>query len=264
MKRREFITTAALGSLGAGVSSIARGHTPESINSNSDARKIVVTGGGLNKEIIKYIIKLTGKDKPRLCFFPTASADDPRSAVYWYQLCAGLDAIPFVQNMFITSYRMNQSWEEVLLSMDGIIVGGGNTLNMIAIWKAQGIDEVLMKAWDQGIILGGGSAGSLCWFEEGTTDSRPKELTKMECLGFLKGSHSPHYDAEPERRPRYHELIKSGILKAGYAIDNNAAIYFEDNRVSRVVATDNRSNAYYVELKGNDIKETKLKPDIIL
>ena len=264
MKRREFITTTALGSLGIGVSGMACGHNSETNNSNTDTRKIVVTGGGLNREIIKYIGSLTGKDKPRLCFLPTASADDPRSAVYWYQLCAGLDVMPLVQNMFITSYRMKQSWEELLLSMDGIIVGGGNTLNMIAIWKAQGIDRVLMKAWDQGIVLGGGSAGSLCWFEEGTTDSRPKELTKMECLGFLKGSHSPHYDAEPERRPMYHELIKKGTLKAGYAIDNNAAIYFEDNRVSKVVASDNKSNAYYVELYGGNIRETKLKPDIIL
>jgi dipeptidase E len=88
--------------------------------------------------------------------------------------------------------------------VDGIVCSGGNTLNQQAIWKAQGIDVVLRQAWDRGIVLGGASAGSLCWFEEGTTDSRPKALTTVQGLGFLKGSHSPHYDAEKDRRPLYH------------------------------------------------------------
>ena len=158
---------------------------------------------------------------------------------------------------------MKKGWDEIFLSMDAIIVGGGNTLNMLAIWNAQGIDKVLKEAWDRGIVLGGGSAGSLCWFEEGTTDSRPKELTKIECLGFLKGSHSPHYDAEPERRPTYQNLIRTRVLKPGYAVDNNAAIYFEDNEVKKVVATDDKSKAYYVDLKGGEIVETPLPAEII-
>ena len=105
--------------------------------------------------------------------------------------------------------------------MDGIVCSGGNTLNQQAIWKAQGIDEILRQAWDHGIVLGGASAGSLCWFEEGTTDSRPKELSIVQCLGFLKGSHSPHYDREPGRRPLYQKLIGSGQMKPGYACDND-------------------------------------------
>ena len=137
-------------------------------------------------------------------------------------------------------------------------------MNMLAIWKVQGVDKILRKAWDRGIVLGGGSAGSLCWFEEGTTDSRPKELTKIECLGFLKGSHSPHYDAEKQRRPEYQKQIKSGKLKPGYAIDNNAAIYFEDNKIMKVVATDKNSKAYYVDLEGDKVKEAVLEPDIVL
>jgi len=218
----------------------------------------------MNKSFIKYMAGLTGKEKPRLCFLPTAAADDPRVAIYWYRMCADLDVIPYVQNMFITSYYMKESFDEVLLSMDGIFVGGGNTLNMLAIWKAQGIDKILFKAWEKGIVLSGGSAGSLCWFEEGTTDSRPKELTKIECLGFLDGSHSPHYDSEKERRPRYHKLIRSGELKPGYAVDNNAAILFIDKKVEKVIASNKRSNAYYVDLVNGEIKEEILKPDIIL
>jgi peptidase E len=147
--------------------------------------------------------------------------------------------------------------------MDGIVVSGGNTLNQQAIWKAQGIDVVLKEAWDRGIVLGGASAGSLCWFEEGTTDSRPKELSTVQCLGFLKGSHSPHYDREPGRRPLYQKLIASGEMKPGYACDNDAGIYFEDNEVKRVVSTRAEAKVYYVSLVGGKIVEKVLEPERI-
>ena len=264
MKRRSFLVTTAAGSVGLGLGAFAESRSDGQKKAVKKGRKIFVYGGGMGKKFINYMISLTGKEKPRLCYLPTASADSPYSSVRWFKICSGLNAVPFVQEMFISSYQMKQDFEEILLSMDGIVVGGGNTLNMLAIWKVQGIDKILRKAWDQGIVLGGGSAGSLCWFEEGTTDSRPKELTKIECLGFLKGSHSPHYDAEKQRRPEYQKLIKSGKLKPGYAIDNHAGIYFEDNQVKKVVATDKNSKAYYVDLEGGKIKETVLKPDVIL
>ncbi len=263
MERRKFITTTVQGSVALGMSPLIKGAGLAESEVANDKRKIFITGGSLNSKLIDYAGNLTGKSKPRICFLPTASADDPRSAVYWYSLCAGLDVIPFVQNMFISSYYFKRGWDEILLSMDAIIVGGGNTLNMLAIWKAQGIDKVLREAWDRGILLGGGSAGSLCWFEEGTTDSRPKELSKIECLGFIKGSHSPHYDGEEERRPEYHKLIKGGVLKPGYAVDNHAAIYFEDNKVSRVVATDEKSKAYYVDITDGEIRETPMATEVI-
>jgi len=122
---------------------------------------------------------------------------------------------------------------------------------------------VLRKAWDQGIVLGGASAGSLCWFEEGTTDSRPKELTKVECLGFLKGSHSPHYDGEAQRRPTYHRMIASGEMKPGYACDNNAGLYFEDNEIKRVVSTRDGAKVYYVSLEAGKVTERVLEPERI-
>ena len=158
---------------------------------------------------------------------------------------------------------MEQSWADVLLSMDGIVVSGGNTLNQQAIWQAKGIDEVLREAWDRGVVLGGASAGSLCWFEEGTTDSRPQELTKVECLGFLKGSHSPHYDAEEQRRPTYHRLIRDGVLKPGYACDNDAGIFFVDNEVRRVVKTREDAHVYYVHMEGGSVVEDRLDGEMI-
>ncbi|HNP96989.1 MAG TPA: Type 1 glutamine amidotransferase-like domain-containing protein, partial [Cyclobacteriaceae bacterium] len=103
-------------------------------------------GGGLNKLFVKEIIKLTGKERPRICYLPTASGDNEQGIIRWYDLVSDLSVEPHVQKVWISSYNMDKSFEEVLLSMDAIMVGGGNTLNMIAIWKAQGIDVVLKKA----------------------------------------------------------------------------------------------------------------------
>lgn len=270
MKRREFLVSTVLGTVGVGASRLPlAGASPASRRINTQipavaaTRKILIAGGGFGEAFIRYMASLTGKPRPRLCYLPTASADSPSGIITWFKNCARLNVEPFVQESFIASTRQNQSWEEVLLSMDGIVASGGNTLNQQAIWKAQGIDVVLKAAWDRGIVLGGASAGSLCWFEEGTTDSRPKELSTVKCLGFLKGSHSPHYDREAGRRPLYHKLIGSGEMKPGYACDNDAGIYFEDNEVKRVVATRAGAKVYYVSLVGGRVVEKVLEPEMI-
>ena len=151
-------------------------------------RKILIAGGAFGTPFIRYMAELTGKTRPKLLYLPTASADSATSTLSWYRSCAPLNVEPSDQASFIASTRQDKSWEDVLLSVDGIVCSGGKTLNQQAIWKAQGIDLVLRQAWDRGIVLGGASAGSLCWFEEGTTDSRPKELTIVQGLGFLKGA----------------------------------------------------------------------------
>lgn len=270
MKRRDFLASSALGSLGIGAGTFSLGATSPAmagmlrdISAPAATRKILIAGGGFGTAFIRYMAQLTGKERPRLLYLPTASADRPDGIISWFRNCAPLNVTPFVQESFIASTRQSQGWDEVLLSMDGIVASGGNTLNQQAIWKAQGIDVILRQAWDRGIVLGGASAGSLCWFEEGTTDSRPKELSIVQCLGFLKGSHSPHYDAEPGRRPLYHKLIGSGQMKPGYACDNDAGIYFEDNEVKRVVHTRAAAKVYYVSLVGGKVVERVMEPENI-
>lgn len=229
----------------------------------SQDQYIFAYGSGPNKFFIKEIIKLTGKERPKICFLPTASGDSERSIIWWYELVHDLSVEPSVQRVWISSYTQKVSFEETLLSMDAIVVGGGNTLNMLAIWKAQGIDTVLKKAMEKGIVLAGGSAGSLCWFDNGTTDSRPIELSVVEGLGFLPYSHSPHYDSEEYRRPLYHKNIENGIFKPGYAMDNNAGIIFKNGEPFKVVATDDKSNCYFVSLKGGKVVEAKLEAIIL-
>ena len=259
MHRREFlaISTGVLATALAGkLSASSRSQEPS-------RRKILIAGGGYNTAFIRYMAQLTGKPRPKLLYLPTASADSASGVITWYRNCAPLNVEPSHQDSFIASTRQTRSWDEVLLSVDGIVCSGGNTLNQQAIWQAQGIDVILKQAWDRGIVLGGASAGSLCWFEEGTTDSRPKELSIVKCLGFLKGSHSPHYDAEPGRRPLYQKLIESGQMKPGYACDNDAGIYFEDNTVKRVVHTRAAAKVYYVSVEAGKVIEKVMEPEMI-
>jgi len=268
MKRREFLAASVLGSVGAVVAGLEASPAETSAaakrrRTNLAPRKILIAGGNFNTIFIKYMAQLTGKPRPKLLYLPTASADSPTGILGWYRNCAPLEVEPLVQESFIASTRQTRGWDEVLLSVDGIVCSGGNTLNQQAIWKAQGIDVVLRQAWDRGIVLGGASAGSLCWFEEGTTDSRPKELSVVQCLGFLKGSHCPHYDAEPARRPLYLKLVGSGQMKPGYAVDNDAGIYFEDNDVKRVVASRAGSKAYYVSVVDGKAVEKAFEPELI-
>jgi len=233
------------------------------MQSSTTVKKIFIYGAGAISQFLPYVKSLTGKSDPRMCLLPTAVADNPNTINNWYERCNHLGIRAFVQRMFISSYEQSQSFEEVLLSMDAILVTGGNTLNMLAIWKAQGIDQILKTAWERGIILSGGSAGSLCWFEHGTTDSRPQKVSPINCLGFLDGSHCPHYDSEKTRRPLYHSYIQSGEFKPGYACDDRAAILFHGKEVEQVVSLDDSSNAYYVYLENNKVVERKLEKILI-
>ena len=271
MERREFIVSSAATAAAMSIpDTLSAGETPALDRLEPrppDAQavpKILIAGGGFGTDFIGYMAELTGKARPRLLYLPTATADRPDAALRWFQNCAPLDVEPYWQGMFISSYSMRWSWEEVLLAMDGIVVSGGNTLNQQAIWRAQGVDEVLREAWRRGIVLGGASAGSLCWFEEGTTDSRPQELSKIQCLGLIPGSHSPHYDGEEQRRPTYHRLIADGTLKPGWACDNFAGIYFEGTEPARFVATQEGAMVYYVDLVGGEVVETPHEPEMIV
>ena len=226
-------------------------------------KTIFAFGGDWNKDFILYVAKLTKKERPKICFLPTASADNAGAIGYWYEMCVNLPVEPSVLRTFINSSPNQKSFEEALLSVDAIIVGGGNTLNMISIWKGQGIDTVLSKAYEKGIILSGGSAGSLCWFKSGLSDSRPKKLTIVDCLGFLNASHCPHYSSEKTRRPLYMENIEKGNLLPGYACDDQAGMLFRNEKFIKAVTLNKDHKAYYVSLKNGKIDEQDLNAELI-
>lgn len=225
-------------------------------------RMIFVYGNGMDRTFIEYVATLTGKKKPKICFFPTAAADDPRVIAYWDKLIDGLAIESRVIKTFISSAPEQKTFAEEILSADAIIVGGGNTLNMLAIWHAQGIDTLLRMAYDKGAVMAGGSAGSLCWFTGGYSDSRPRELSLIECMGFLDYSHCPHYN-EPARRSLYREAIQSGRLKPGFACDNDAALLFTDGRLSESFSLNPDRHSYFVTVEEGRVTE-KLLPAKVL
>lgn len=242
-----------------------KGRQPVSEGEGLDRERVIFAAGSgiTSKVFISYIAGMTGKKNPRICHIPTATGDHPNTIVNWYTNCEDLEVRPYVMRTFINSLYTPQSFEEQLLNMDAIIVGGGNTLNMMAIWKAQGIDIALRKAYDSGIVMAGGSAGSLCWFNEGSTDSRPKELTVVQGLGFLNFSHSPHYLREEGRRPLYHRLIANQMMGPGYACDDEAAMIFVNGRLRHAVTLNAQHNCYYVSLDGEKISEQRIDAEII-
>jgi peptidase E len=145
----------------------------------------------------------------------------------------------------------------LILSQDSICVSGGSTANMLAIWKTHGIDELLREAWERGIVLWGASAGMICWFEAGVTDSFGPQLESMECLGFLEGSACPHYHGEELRRPRYRELVAAGF-SGGFAADDGVGLHFVGTELQEVVTCGPAAAAYRVTAAGEERLEPRL------
>jgi peptidase E len=232
-------------------------------SSNPPSKTIFVYGGGNNKVFTKYTAALTKKSNPKILFVPTASADNPANIVNWYAICEGLPVRPFVMKTFLNSDPSQRTFEEMIMDMDAVIVGGGSTLNMIAIWKAQGIDTVLKKAYDKGIVLAGGSAGSLCWFTGGYSDSRPKALSIVNGLGFLDYTHCPHYHSEPTRKPLYFRAVLDDKLGEGYACDDMAGILFVNGKFEKSVSQNAANNNYFIYKENAEVKEELLPAEII-
>jgi len=210
--------------------------------------------------LMRYFIGLTGNPNPKVCLLPTASGDSAESIVSWYDVMNQLDCRPRHLRLFQPSKV--DDWEAVLMEMDAIYVGGGNTLNMLSIWKDQGIDRILRKAWEKGIVLGGASAGAICWFRQGCTDSRPGKLSGMECLGWLSGSACPHFSDE-KRRTAYHGLVLSGDLQDGVACDEGVGVLYEGEKLVRAVSSLPKAKAWSVRREDGKIVATALETEVL-
>lgn len=223
-----------------------------------DEQIIALGGGGFSTEdsplLDDYILSACKHDHPRVCFVPTASADSDSSIVRFYRRFAPTNCRATDLQLF---QRQVSDLEDFACSQDVIYVSGGNTANMLAVWRAHGFDRALKAALSAGTLLAGISAGSICWFEQGVTDSFGPELQHMDCLGYLSGSNCPHYDGEAERRPAFHRLVKAGML-GGYAADDGVGLHFINGNLTHVVSSRPEAKGYKVELNGNTVTETPL------
>jgi len=215
-------------------------------------RHIVGLGGGgdtdeQSERLYEYVLSVIGKERPRLLYVPTAIADDSDGFVYFHDRFgarADLTHLP-------TFPWPPENLRELIFAQDGICVSGGNTANMLAIWKVHGIDQLLREAWENGTVLWGASAGMICWFEAGVTDSFGPQLAGMDCLGFLAGSACPHYDGEEQRRPRYRALVDGGFPE-GVAADDGVALHYVGTELSEIVSCRPGATAYRVTRSGEE------------
>jgi dipeptidase E len=203
---------------------------------------IVAMGGYATEPLRAYLLGLTGRDRPSLLYIGTASMESPSGTLAIYTAFRGRAEVTHLEF---------DPWpppdvRELTLRQDIVLVGGGNTANMLAVWRTHGFDAVLREAWERGIVLSGWSAGAICWFEAGITDSFGPQLEGMhDGLGFLTGSACPHYDGEALRRPRYTELVRGGF-PPGIAIDDDVAVRFDDAELAEVVTSRPEACAYRV------------------
>jgi dipeptidase E len=229
-------------------------------------KTIVAIGGGKigtreTLPIDREIIRLSNKKNPRLLFIPTASSD---SEIYWQQIQEYFGDFLKCKTDVLFLIKEKPSREQIrrkILSADIIYVGGGNTLQMMRIWRRLGVGKLLISAYKRGAVLAGVSAGSICWFESGHSDSmsfynpRKWKYINVRGLGLIKGIHCPHYNGRTRGVPRrkdFRDLIRktSGV---GIAIDNNCAIVFRDGRLFRVLRSKPRASAYRVHKRGPDV-----------
>ncbi len=204
-------------------------------------------GGGTQEQaqlLVDYVVDLTGKPRPRVCFVPTAVGDASEAIVRFYE--GAHRARGDLSHVTFHPWPRPDLREHVL-AQDVLVVSGGNTANLLAIWRVHGFDRIVREAWEAGVVLTGGSAGMICWYEASVTDSFGPQLEGLhDGLGFLAGSACPHYDGEERRRPRYRELVDGGF-PAGIAADDGVAIRYQGTELAEVVACRPGAHAYRVE-----------------
>jgi len=220
-------------------------------------RHVVAFGGFDGDAALRdFVLDLTGESRPKVRFLGTAVGDNPAATEKFYEQFPAARCEPSHVRLFGVPDRPAERLREA----DVIIVSGGNTANALAVWRVHAVDAGLREAWERGAVLAGWSAGAICWFESGVTDSFSAELDPIDnCLGFLSGSMCPHYDAEERRRPVYRRLVDEGELPAGLAADDNVGLHFVGTELLEAVTNRSTAAAYRVQ-RGT---ETKIEPRVL-
>lgn len=225
-------------------------------------RIVAIGGGGLaehggRRPMLEHLLALTGKPEPRVCYLGTAMGDAADVTLMYYDAIRDLPARPTHLALFpmpnVPDVRAH------LLAQDLIYVGGGSVANLLAVWRTHALDVYLREAWERGILLAGTSAGSLCWFEGGTTDSFGEDLMPVtNGLAFIPASNTPHYDSEERRRPLYQRLVGNGTLSPGWAADDTVGLVFEGTELVEAVAYRPGAKAWRVEPGSETAVEPRL------
>jgi len=229
-------------------------------------KRIVALGGHefrsqpVERTIVRHLLELTGVESPHVCLLPTASGDPQQSISDFYSVLDRFECRP----THVSLFRMEREWVDLrahLMNQDLVYAAGGSMLNLIAIWRAHGLPEIMREVWESGVLLAGQSAGAMCWFEHGVTSSAGKPRV-AEGMGFIPGTLSVHYGRDPERRDCLFREVKGG-LPAGYGIDDGAGLLFEGTRPVEAFAGRQGARVVRVEAGENrrdDVREMVLRP----
>ena len=220
-------------------------------------KQIIAIGGGgfgrnpSDRKIEEYIIKQQNNKNPNVCFIPTATGDNDAYKVNFYDVFTKLNCNP----THIDFFKRTINLKDHIRKQDIIFVGGGNTKSMLAVWKDWGLDLLLKEAYDKGVIMCGVSAGAICWFDKGITDSWADNLAILNCLGFVDGICCPHYDEEPSRRPYVKDQLVQNNLTECIGIEGHAALHLIDGKPIKSVNFGNKKNSYIVSFKNTGVIE---------
>jgi peptidase E len=211
--------------------------------------------------VFDLAVELAGApERPRLCYLGTATGDDPVRVAGVYGAFAG-SAVE-VSHLSLFPMPTVPDVRAHLLAQDVVWVGGGSVANLLAVWRVHGLDEIFREVWAAGVVLGGVSAGSLCWHVGGTTDSYGPDLRPVtDGLGLIPTSNGVHYDSEEQRRPLYHRLVADGSLPDGYATDDGAGVLYRGTELVGAYAENGRAGAYLVE-RGPDTSAVETALDV--
>jgi peptidase E len=224
---------------------------------------IALGGGGFSMEedlkLDRYVLGQSGQPRPKVCFIGTASGDSERYLVSYYAAMAQLEC----QATHLALFDRTANLTEKVLQQDVIFVGGGNTKSMLGVWREWGLDQILRQAYEHGVLLSGVSAGAICWFEQGLTDSYAHALVALDGLGILPGSCTPHYDGEAERRPTLHRLLQRGEMMSGLAAEDGVGLHYIDGQLAHVVSSRPTARAFQVRVEAGQVLEVELTPDYL-
>jgi peptidase E len=237
-------------------------------------RLILATSGGFRPAgrnlmqwsmgpLVRYALRLRPSDRPRICYLGTASGDNPIGVQAFYGACAGETVDASHVQLFTMPNVAHVAAH--LLAQDVVWVGGGSVANLLAVWRVHGLDEVFREAWERGVVLGGVSAGSICWHLGGPTDSFGPDLSYVtDGLGLLPHSNAVHYDSEEQRRPLFHQLVGDGTLPAGFATDDGVGILYRGTELADVVTDAPGAAAYAVSRRADgEVEETRIEPRLL-
>ncbi|WP_233233790.1 peptidase E [Bordetella sp. LUAb4] len=234
-------------------------------------RILAIGGGGFLMEdapspIDEYVVRLTGKTRPRICFVGTASGDLSTHIEKFHLAYGDLGCetshLAFFRSTDDRSITLSDMRAR-LLAQDAIFVGGGNTKSALAVWREWGLDSVLKEAWDSNVLLAGMSAGAMCWFQAGLTDSWGTPYRPLDCLGFLPGACAVHYSGDPERRTALHAAHQASSIPPSIAIDDFAAVLYTDTSLDSVFSWRAEATAYETLREGDAVIETALQAERI-